>query len=311
MTSRYLKTLALAAAASLAAVPTVRADLASKAAQETAEFVLKTFGRKALTEGTETFAERITQSALRHGDDVINAVRRVGPSALSLADEAGEQAPRLLRLLSKHGDDAAVWIARRPVGMKLLSQYGDDAAEVLIKHKGLAEPMLEKLGVPAVNALGAIAPRGGRRLAMMSEAGELAAIGRTPELMQVITRHGDAAMDFIWRNKGALAVGTSLTAFLASPKAFIDGTNQLAGTIGDAAVKPLVQETGRAISSLIWAVLVLVVGVPAAGIYLAAKHPKLAGDMAKGLLAMQGEASPVTATSDDLKEKTDAASSIP
>ena len=289
MTIRHMKTLALATVVCLVAVPTVRADLASKAAKETAEYVLKKFGGKALTEGTETFAERITQSALRHGDDVINAVRRVGPSALSLADDAGEQAPKLLRLLSKHGDDAAVWVARRPVGMKLLAKYGDDAAEVLIRHKGLAETVLEKLGAPAVNALGAIGPRGGRRLAMMAEGGELAALGSTPELMQVITRHGDAAMDFIWRNKGALAVGTSLTAFLAKPEAFIDGTNQLASTVGDAVVKPLVQETGRAISSLIWAVLVLIVGVPAAGIYLVVKNPKLATEMAKGLLAMRAK----------------------
>ena len=287
MRNRPIKSLAIAAIILMVVVPAVRADLASKAAQETAEFVLKKFGRKVLTEGTETFAEKITASALRHGDDVINAVRRVGPSALSLADDAGEQAPKILRLLSKHGDDAAIWVAKRPAAMKLLSKYGDDAAEVLVKHKGLAEPLLENLGTPAVNALGAIGPRGGRRLAMMAEGGELAAIGHTSELMQVITRHGDAAMDFIWRNKGALAVGTSLTVFLTKPEAFIGGTNQLAGTVGDAMVKPLVQETGRAISSLIWAVLAIVIGVPAAGIYFAVKNPKLAGEMAKGLLAMK------------------------
>lgn len=290
MTTRPARLLILATVFGLVAHSPARADLASKAAQETAEFVLKKFGKKVLTEGTESFAERLGASALRHGDDVFNAVRRVGPSALSLADDAGEQAPKLLRLLSKHGDDAAVWVARRPAAMKLMSKFGDDAAEVLIKHKGLAEPVLEKLGAPAVNALGAIGPRGGRRLAMMSEAGELAGLGRTPELMQVITRHGDAAMDFIWRNKGALAVGTTLTAFLAKPGPFIDGTNQLAGTIGDSAVKPLVQETGRAISSLIWAVLVLIIGIPAAGIVVAVKHPKLAGEMAKSLLVAGGKA---------------------
>ena len=282
-----LKSLVLAIIIAMVAEGRVRADLASKAAQETAEFVLKKFGKKVLTEGTETFAERISASVLRHGDDVISAVRRVGPSALSLADEAGEQAPKILRLLSKHGDNAAVWVARRPGAMKLLSKYGDDAAEVLVKHKGLAEPVLEKLGAPAVNALGAIGPRGGRRLAMMAEAGELSAIGHTPELMQIVSRHGDAAMDFIWRNKGALAVGTTLTAFVANPEAFINGTNQLASTVGETAVKPLVQETGRAISSLVWALVALVVGVPAAGFWLAAKHPKLAAEMAKTLFARQ------------------------
>jgi hypothetical protein len=286
---RISKILILAAVLAVTGHSDARADLASKIAQETAEFVLKKFGRKVLTEGTETFAERITSSALRHGDDVIGAVRRVGPSALSLADEAGEQAPMVLRLLSKHGDDAAVWVVRRPAGMKLLSQYGDDAAEVLIKHKGLAEPVLEKLGDPALKALGAVGPQQGRRLAMMTDAGELAAIGRTPELMQVISRHGDAAMDFIWRNKGALTVGTGLTAFLAKPDSFINGTTRLASTVGDTAVKPLVQETGRAVSSLIWAVLVLVVGVPAGALYFAVRHPQAASGIARVFLGSMGK----------------------
>ena len=147
-------------------------------------------------------------------------------------------------------------------------------------------------GSAAVEALGAIGPRGGRRLAMMAEGGELAAIGRTPELMQVITRHGDAAMDFIWRNKGPLAVGTTLTGFLANPEAFINGTTQLAGTVGNAAVKPLVQEAGRAVSSLIWAVLVLVFGVAGAGIYLVVKHPKLAAEVASAAIAKRAKGRP-------------------
>ena len=273
----------------LAAARDARADIVTKVAQETAEYVLKKWGKKVLSEGAESFAERITKSAMRHGDDVVKAVRRVGPSALSLADDAGEQAPKLLRLMSKHGDDAVVWVAKRPGAMKLLSQYGDDVGEILVRHKGLAEPVLEKLGSPAVSALGAVGSRGGRRLAMMAEAGELQAIGHAPELMQVITRHGDAAMDFIWRHKGALAVGATLTTFLAKPEAFIDGSNQLVSTVGESAVKPLVQETGRAISSLVWAITALVIGVPAAGFWLADRHPKLAAEMARSLFAKEAK----------------------
>lgn len=284
MTRRHAKRLAFAAILCVIAGTDASADLGSKVAQETAEFVLKKFGRKALSEGAETFTRKLTASAARHGDDVIRAVKRVGPSALSLADEAGEQAPKLLRLISKHGDDAAVWVAKRPSGMKLLATYGDRAGEVLIKHKGLAEPVLEKLGAPAVEALGAIGPQGGRRLAMMVEGGELAALGRTPELMQVITRHGDAAMDFVWRNRGGLAVGTGLTAFLASPDSFIQGTTRLAATAGEAVVKPLVEETGRAVSSLIWMILALVVLFLAGGLCLALRHPKEAGGIATFLM---------------------------
>lgn len=187
--------------AGLGAVP-ARADSKAAAAREAAEYVLKKFGKSAAREGTESLAGRIGAAAARHGDDAIAAVRRVGPKALTLADEAGEQAPKVFRLLSRHGDDAVGWVLERPGALRLFGRYGDEAAGALIRHKGLAEPLIEEMGVPAAHALGAVGRQGGRRMAMMAESGELAAIGRHPELMDVIARRGDAAMDFIWRNKG-------------------------------------------------------------------------------------------------------------
>lgn len=261
-----------------------RADLRSKAAREAAEYVLRKFGVTAVREGTETLAERIAAAAARHGDEALAAVRKVGPKALSLADEAGEQAPAALRLLSKHGEDAAVWVIRRPGGMELLSRFGDDAAEVLIKHKGLAEPVLEHFGGPAVAALGAVGPQGGRRLAMMAQGGELAAIGRGPELMQVIARHGDPAMDFIWRNKGPLAVGTTLAAFLAKPEAFLDGGNRLAGTVAENVVSPVVQEAAGALAWLIRAAALLALFGAGGVAYLGVRHPRLAAGLGKALV---------------------------
>lgn len=267
-----------------------RADLRSKAAREAAEYVMRKFGIKAAKEGAETLAKRITTAAARHGDDVFAAVRRVGPKALTLADEAGEQAPKALRLLSRHGDDAAVWVLKRPKGMSLLSRFGDDAAEVLVKHKGLAEPVLEEFGGPAIKALGSIGPQGGRRLAMMAKGGELTSLGHTPELMEVIARHGDTAMNFIWRNKGSLAIGTTLTAFLANPEPFLDGSTKLVGAVAENVAKPVVQETARAVSGLLWTLLVLLIGVPAGGIYFAVKHPHAAAEIAKALLGRAGKA---------------------
>lgn len=264
--------------------PAARADLRTKAAREAAEYVMKKFGVEVAQEGTEALSRRIAQAAARHGDDAVSAVRRVGPKALALADEAGDQAPRALSLLSRHGDDAALWVLERPNGLKLLSRYGDDAAEVLIKHRGVAEPLIEGIGGPAVKALGSVGPQGGRRIAMMAGSGELAAIGRTPELMDVVSRHGDRAMDFIWRNKGALTVGTTLTAFLANPEPFLDGANQLAGTVAESTVKPAVEGTARAVSSLIWAVLVLLLGASAAGVYLVVKHPRVAAGIVRTLI---------------------------
>jgi hypothetical protein len=215
-----------------------------KAAQEAAEFVLQRFGMKAVREGGEVFAGRIASAVSKHGDDVLAAVRKIGPKALTLADEAGENAPRLMRLLASHGDDAARVFAR-PQAMTLLSRYGDDVAEVLIRHNGIAEPLLASLGAPAVKAMGSLGPQAGRRLAMLSTGGELAAIGRTPELLGVVDQHGDKAMEFIWKHKAVLAGTAALTAFLVNPEPYLDGTNQLIETVGETAVKPTVTAVGN------------------------------------------------------------------
>jgi hypothetical protein len=41
---------------------------------------------------------------------------------------------------------------------------------------------------------------------------------RHAELLEVVGRRGDAAADFLWRNKGVLAGGAALTVFLANPE---------------------------------------------------------------------------------------------
>jgi hypothetical protein len=234
------------------------------AARETAEYVLKKFGLKAAREGGEALASRIASAAARHGDDVLTAVRKVGPRALSLADDAGENAPRVLRLLSRHGDDAARVLAR-PQGLGLLTRYGDDVAEVLIRHKGIAEPLLEKLGEPAVKAMAAVGPQAGRRLAMLTQGGGLAAIGRTPELLGVVARRGDAAMEFIWRHKAVLAGTAALTAFLANPEPFLSGTSELVGTVAESTVKPTVVAAGNVVQEaagfIRWALTIVLVGL--------------------------------------------------
>jgi hypothetical protein len=131
-----------------------------------------------------------------------------------VAEEGAERvATRLTRQAAKEGDAAAIAILKHgTVGEQLIGQFGKDSAEALAR----------------------VAPQNGRRLAMLAAQGQL-----EPGLMDVIARHGDQACEFIWRNKGALAVGTTLTAFVANPEPFINGTEKLAATVADAAVKPI------------------------------------------------------------------------
>lgn len=256
----------LAVALSLTIVPPASAGVSGKAARELAELVMKKFGKEVAEGGAEKLAGRIASAAARHGDDVLIAVRKVGPKALRLADEAGEHAPQVMRLISRYGDDAARVLSRSKAVI-LFARYGDDAAEALIKHRGIAEPLVEGLGQPAVKAFGALGERGGRRLAMMAK-GELPAMGHTPELLGVIGKYGDPAMDFIWRHKAVLAGGAALTAFLANPEPYLNGTNRLVGTVAENAVRPAVQAAGNiaeeAASFVRWALTILVVGLTVA-----------------------------------------------
>jgi hypothetical protein len=280
----------LSFALSLAIIPPASAGLSGKAVREAAEFLMKKFGKEVAEEGAEKLTGRIAASAARHGDDVLAAVRKVGPKALSLADEAGEHAPRVMRLLSRHGDDAAR-VFSRPKAMGLLARYGDDAAEALIKHDGIAEAVVERLGEPALKALGALGDRGGRRLAMMAK-GELASIGRTRELLGVIARHGDPAMDFVWRHKAVLAGGMALTAFLANPEPYLNGTAHLAGTVGENVIKPVVVAAGNvaaeAAGFLRWTVTILVCGI-AAGLFVAVRNGALEKPWVRAAAQAAGE----------------------
>ena len=133
----------------------------------------------------ESLAARIESYAARHGEGFYAAVRRVGPSAFRLVEEAGEHSPQAIRVLSRFGEDGAVWVVSRPRAMKLLLEHGEEAAAVLAKTRGVAEPAVAALGKPAVKAFESLASgQSARRLAMMAaDGGELAATGRAPRFL--------------------------------------------------------------------------------------------------------------------------------
>jgi hypothetical protein len=221
----------------------VRADAKSRAAREVADYVLQRFGRKAVVEGAETLAGKIESYAARHGDDFLRAVKNVGPSAFRLVEEAGEHAPQVVGILAREGEHGAVWVVSRPKAMQLFLQHGEEAAAVLAKTRGVAEPAIATFGKPAVGAFGSLGtPQNVRRLAMMaSEGGELAQIGRAPEVLGALAKYGDPALEFIWRHKAVLASATALAAFLADPQPYLNGARDLTQVVAENTVKPLAE----------------------------------------------------------------------
>ncbi|HWB14098.1 MAG TPA: hypothetical protein VG826_33035 [Pirellulales bacterium] len=214
----------------------MQAGVASKAIQETLEVVAKKFGKEAVEEGAEKLTAKLVRLGSRYGDDIVGAaVKKVGPRAARLAGDAGEHADVALRLLGRFGDDAAPLVTRA-ASLKAVARFGDDAAAALLKHGTVGEEVVERFAKEGVEALAKVTPQNGRRLAMLAKEGAL-----EPELVSVVARWGDAGCDFIWRNKGALAVGTTLATFLASPGEFLDGTRSLTEGVGQALIQPLAE----------------------------------------------------------------------
>jgi hypothetical protein len=206
----------------------------TKALREAMQYVGKKFSREVAEEGAERVSVRLTRLATTHGEEAVSkAFRKVGPRAGRLVEQAGDQGGIAVRLLAKHGNEAIPLIGRT-TALSAVARYGDDAAVALMKHGTVGEQLVGRFAKDGVEVLAKVTPQSGRRLAMLAAQGQL-----KPELMQVIKRFGDPACEFVWRNKGALAVGATLTAFVTQPGPFLDGTQKLTAVVADATVKPL------------------------------------------------------------------------
>jgi hypothetical protein len=210
----------------------------AQAVKETVEYVLRAFGKEAAQEGSEKLAAKTESLALKHGDEVLTAVRKTGPRGLKLIDEAGANGHEAARLLGKFGDEARP-IVSDPARLALASKYGDEAAQAIIKHPEIAEPVVAAYGKVGAKAMSEVNVTNGRQLAAMVDTGELAKIGRSEELLGVVGKFGDRGMEFIYKHRKVLAGGAVLTAFLANPQPYIDGTLELADLVGETVVKPI------------------------------------------------------------------------
>ena len=241
--------------------PDARAGVTSKAVSETVEYVTKKFAKETAEEGLEVVTKKIEAFVAKYGDDGVEAVRKLGPNAIKAAAEAGEHSATAIKAMARFGDDGLVWIAQRPEGLKLAAKYGDDAAEVLVKHKEIAEPLVREGGEAAVRALKAVDPQNARLLARIGTDPATAALTRNPKLLDVIGKYGDKAVQYIWRNKGKLSVAAVLATFVANPEPYIDGLSDLS----QAAVAPVSGAMAESVRSS-WSYLILLVVAATAAI---------------------------------------------
>lgn len=204
---------------------------------------VRTAAREGAEEVGEATARQAASLVARYGDDAAKALKRLGPKAAKLIDEAGPAGQSAAKLLSRYGDDAA-WVVRHRKALDLFTKYGDDAGEALVRHGEMVIPLIDDLGQPAARALSKLNGQNARRLVMLHRSGDLQKAGpHRDDVIDVIIRYGDKAMDFIWRNKGALFVGATLVAFVSDPEAFLNAGVHLVGTA--------VHATGEAVGTVV------------------------------------------------------------
>jgi hypothetical protein len=203
------------------------AGLFTTPAREVGDAIFSKFGKGAAGSSADEITSAATNAIARHGKDAAPLLKNSGHAGFQALDIAGDKAPEVIKLYAKRGDEA-LWVISEPKRLAIFIKHGDSAADALIKHPGLADNLVERFGGDAATALTAISKPSAQRLAMVAEEGLLNASARNPELLPVIRLYGDSAMEFIWKNKGALAVASVLGTFLADPNAYISGVKELA-----------------------------------------------------------------------------------
>jgi len=241
----------------LACLPTALADVRAKLIREAAEHLLGRVGTEVAGETVETLSSKIARYSAKYGDEAIDVIRKSGTQSFKLLDDAGENAPLVMKLLNRYGSDA-VWVVTRPKNLAIFVKYGDEAAEAMLKHPRIATDVIDQFGRPAALAIRAASPKNARQIAMMASEGSLKATGHAEELLNVMANFGDKATQFIWKNKGALAIATVAAAFLKSPEPFIDGARDIA-EIAAQPIDSAAREVGRGIATgTNWTLLFLV-----------------------------------------------------
>lgn len=142
------------------------------------------------------------------------------------------------------GRESAETAAKR-AGLVVIGQT-DEAVKAVGKHgSAIAGPLVNSFGDDGAKALMNLSSTNARRMAIVAD--ELAAGGRGADWMRVLAEKGDVAADWIWKNKGTIAVATAATAFLANPEPFLQAGEQVVSTgietAGEHVARPLIEQT--------------------------------------------------------------------
>jgi hypothetical protein len=207
-------------------------------------------------------ALHVTPAHAQFGKLLKEGLEAVGKKAFSGSSKAAqESAETLLKkgattAARKVGREAAESVAKQTAKQAtgIAVRNSDAAAKVITKHgAAIAAPLLSRFGDDGAKALSKLSTTNARRMAMLTE--ELGAGGRGADFMRVLAERGDVAAEWIWKNKGTIAVGTTAVAFLTNPDAFLQAGEGLVTksveTAGKHVAEPLIKETAKTVAPVV------------------------------------------------------------
>ncbi len=207
------------------------AGAALRLKREAAELIIKQSGKRASRELVEQTMRQLDDIARVCGRESIEIINKRGFPAYRLFRDAGEEAgPHLVRAVKLYGDDA-LRIGQTAAGRTMLKNGSPTAIRAIARHSDAVIPLVQRYGDDGARVLTKLSPHNGRRLVQLADSQTIPAKGIS-DLMGVVDQHGNRAMNFIWRNKGALAVTALLATFVRNPEPYLDGTKTLAVEMG-------------------------------------------------------------------------------
>lgn len=213
--------------------------------REVAEYLMKKSSGLA-AKGAQAVTSQVTDMVTKYGADALPFLRKAGPDGLQILDNAGANAPDVIKLVLKRGDEA-VYVISKPRNLAIFVKHGDNAINALAKHPGLAEDLIERFGSSGAAAMTKVSRANAQHLAILAKKDPVMATGQADQLLKIVGKYGDKAAEFIWKNKVVLASTAVLAAFLADPEPYLNGAKDLASA-GVKAATPVVASWGNSIA---------------------------------------------------------------
>jgi hypothetical protein len=185
--------------------------------------------------------------ALREG---LEAVTKGSGKMLQEGAEAGAKRAVARKALLE-GLESGAGTAGSRIGRTVAREAGKDAGALAARFgTQVTAPVIAKFGDDGARALASLSPSGAQRLASMAD--DLAASGRSKDWMKLVAERGDEVMEWLWKRKGSVAVGTVAAAVALQPEEFLRASEHVATSAVDSAGKhvfePLIAQGAKHIA---------------------------------------------------------------